>query len=156
MKKPRKRVYILAAIVLSVVMLPLVFCCGIPLVTGQACFDFLSGHVPPRAMRRYLEMAFEAALAGDDVWLSTAVQQDALADLKEIQPHLSTDFDIVFGDSLAGLYEYRVRFLDGTIAYVTLHGRWHQCPDLRVTDDEIQRNIELCSIRIDADWKPKD
>jgi hypothetical protein len=103
-----------------------------------------------------MELVFAATLAGDDAWLSTVVRDGALDDLKAVRAHVSTEFDIVFGDNLAGLYEYRVRFQDGTVTYVTLHGQWHQCPDFRVTDDEIRQNIELASIYVDADWAPAD
>ena len=156
MKGSRKRVYVLAAIVAVVCLVPLIFCCGIPLITGQACLDFLSSHVPPRARKQYMEMVFEATIAEDYQWLSTVADQDAIQELREVRPHISTDFYVVFGDNLGGLYEYRVRFEDGTVTYVTLWGEWPQCPDFWVTEDEICQNIELSSIRIDESWTPPD
>jgi hypothetical protein len=155
-KRPCKRVYVLAAIVAVVCLVPLIFCCGIPLITGQACLDFMSSHVPPRAARQYMEMVFAATIAEDYGWLSTVTDQEAMEDLQEVRPHVSTDFEIVFRDNLAGLYEYRVRFQDGTVAYVTLWGEWPQCPDFWVTKDEICQNIELSSIHVDENWDPSD
>ena len=156
MKRPRKRVYVLAAIVAVVCLVPLIFCCCIPLVTGQACMDFLSSHVPPRAAEQYMEMVFQATLEGNYEWLSQVTQEDALHELKEVREHVSPHFAIVFRDNLGSLYEYRVLFPDTTVMYVTLHGEWHQCPDFWVTEDEICRNIELSSIHIDENWDSSD
>ena len=64
-------------VMLLLMLLTFFFCCGLPLITGQACFDFLSGHVPPRATARFLDSVFEATVAQDYVWLATVSEHFA-------------------------------------------------------------------------------
>lgn len=126
----------------------LFYCLGIPLLTGQACFDFLSGHVPPRALSRFLDRTFAAVVAEDYEWLATVSAEGVLEELRAAQQVVTTDYEIVLSDNLTGLYEYHIRFSSGAVVYVTLRGTWHACPDFIVTDEEIVQNIELTSIEI--------
>jgi len=148
-KKRRKRLYVLLAVVITLVVVPLVICCGPPLITGQACTDWLSGHVPPKAQTQFLDRVFQAIVDGDDTWLRTVSQPGALDWLDKLRPYVSTEYEFLLRDDLAGLYEYRVQFEDGATAYVTLHGEWPQCPDFRVTDEEVFTHIQLTSIRLE-------
>ena len=150
MDKPvgRKRslVRIALIVLLLVVALPVLYCCGIPLITGQACSDWLSGHVPPRAIERFLDRLFEATVAEDYGWLVTVSDDEVLAQVREAQASVTTDYEIILSDNLAGLYEYRVRFDSGATVYVTLQGEWPTCPDFQVMEQEIFQNVRLTSI----------
>lgn len=148
-KKPRKRLYIILAVVIAVGLVPLVYCCGLPLITGQACYDWLSGHVPPKAQYQFLDRVFQAIVDDDDAWLQTVSRDSALDGLVELRPHVSLQYEFLLRDNLIGLYEYRVQFEDGTTAYVTLHGEWPQCPDFRVTEQEVFTHIQITSIRLE-------
>lgn len=127
------------------------YCCAMPFVTGQACVDFLSGHVPPRALDRFLQRAFEAALAEDYAWLATISTAEALEEVRAAQPVVTTDYEVVLSDNLSGLYEYRIRYSNGSVVYITLQGVWHTCPDFVVTDEEIFGNIKLISMEVESD-----
>ncbi len=141
-----------ALVVLALLLLTSVFyCCGIPLATGQVCYDFLSGHVPPRALSRFLDRMFEAAVAEDYDWLATVSRAEALEEVRAAQHVVTTDYEILLSDNLAGLYEYRIRFGNGAVVYVTLQGAWHACPDFIVTDEEVFQNIELMSVRVESE-----
>lgn len=135
---------------LLLLLVPLVYCCGIPLITRQVCYDYLSGHVPPKALNRFLDRAFEAITEKDYTFLATISTPEALEEAKEAQPVVTNDYEILLRDNLLGLYEYRVRFDNGATIYITLNGEWHACPDFIVTEDEIFRNIELTSIKVES------
>jgi hypothetical protein len=142
---------IVGVVVVSMVVLIVAICCGIPLVTGQMCFDFLSGHVPPRAARHFLDGVFTASVAENYDWLATVSTPDALEDLRTVQPHVTTGYEIILSDNMLGMYEYRIRFDNGATVYVTLTGRWPSCPDFIVTEREIYQNIQLQSIRLESE-----
>lgn len=148
-KLPVGWLYAILAVLLAIVVTPMLICCGPPLLTGQACVDFLSSHVPNQAQRRFLDGVFKAIIAQDYAWLETVSKSGALDDIGELQPHVSKDYTVILRDSLGSLYEFRVRFADGRTAYITLRGDWEQCPDFRVTDDEVFTNIVLSSIRLE-------
>ena len=148
-KRSRKPLYVILAIFISVCMVPLIYCCGLPLITGQACGDWLSGHVPPKAQTQFLDRVFQAIVDGDDAWLQTVSRAGALDWLGKLRPHVSTEYEFLLRDDLAGHYEYRVQFEDGATAYVNLHGEWPQCPDFRVTEEEVFTHIQLTSIRLE-------
>jgi hypothetical protein len=140
-------------VVLIVLLLPalltFVFCCGLPLLTGQFCYDPLSGHVPSRAMTRFLDALFEATVAGDDYWLATVCEPHALQELIRVGSHVSTEYELSLRENLGGVYHYRVRFDNGYTVYVILRGEWETCPDLWVTDEEVFEHIKLTSIRLE-------
>jgi len=147
----RKGVLVRVAIVLLVLVLalPIVYCCGIPLLTQQVCYDFLSGHVPPRAVDRFLERLFEATVDRDYAWLATVTSAEALQDLQEAQPLATTDYEVLCPSS--GMYERRIQFTNGATVYITLDGQWPTCPDFRVTEEEIFENIRLSSFRVESE-----
>ena len=149
--RKRSLTYIVIVIIVLICALPFAYCCGIPLITGQACLDFLSGHVPPRAIDRFLQRLFEATAAQDYEWLATISDDGALEQLKGVQPSVTTNYEIVLRDNLAGLYEYRIRFDNDATVYVTLHGEWPSCPDFNVTEEEIFQYIRLTSIHLESD-----
>ena len=152
-QKPRRRsiLKVALAVALVVLLLPLIYCCGIPLMTGQACFDILSGHVPPQAVNRFLDRVFEATVAEEYGWLATVSRPDALQQLNAVQGSITTGYEIILRDNMGGLYEYRIRFDNGATVYVTLWGEWETCPDFRVTEEEVFQYIELGSIRLESD-----
>lgn len=147
--RKRSLVRITIIILLLVVALPVLYCCGIPLITGQACSDWLSWHVPSRAIDRFLERVFEATVARDQERLATVSDDEVLAQLRDVLASVTADYEIILSDNLAGLYEYRIRFDSGATAYVTLQGEWPTCPDFRVTEEETSQNIRLTSIHPD-------
>jgi hypothetical protein len=154
-KKPvaRRIVTVVLIVLLLLVLLTVFFCCGLPLLTGQVCYDFMSGHVPRQAIVRFLDAMFEATVAKDYDWLATVCEPHALQELIKVRSHVSAEYEIVARDSLAGVYHYRVRFDDGDMVYVVLRGEWETCPDFRVTDEEVFDCIKLTSIRLDStDW----
>ncbi len=142
-----------SAVVVLILLLSasLFYCCGVPVITGQACYDFLSGHVPPRALTRFLDWSFQAAVAEDYDWLATISTPEALEEVRVAQHVVTTDYEIVLRDNLTGLYEYRIRFSNGAVVYVTLQGEWHACPDFIVTDEEVLQNIQLMSIEVESE-----
>jgi hypothetical protein len=123
------------------------FCIGPIIFRGQACVDFYSGHIPRGADERFLQRVFEATVVQDYEWLASVSTETGLEDLKSLQSEITTDFEIVPVDDLAGLYEYQVRFSNGINAYVTLWGMW-PCPDYIVTEEEIFERIEFGHIEI--------
>jgi hypothetical protein len=145
-------VTVVGIVLLLACVLPVLYFGVAPMViNGQVCFDFLSGHVPPRAQEQFLDGVFEAAVAGDYEWLATVSEDDALEELRAVQPWITTDYEIVLRDNLLGLYEYRIRFSGGATVYVTLFGAWHACPDFIVTEKEVFQNITLTSIRLESE-----
>ncbi len=138
-------------VLILLLLVPAIYCCGIPLVTGQACYDWLSGHVPPRALEQFLDRTFTAIETGDFEWLATVSASGALEEARAAQHVVTGDYEIVLSDNLLGLYEYRVRFDNGAVVYVTLQGEWHACPDFVVTEEEIARNIQLTSIEVESE-----
>ncbi|MBN1451898.1 MAG: hypothetical protein JW963_12850 [Anaerolineales bacterium] len=137
-------------VLLLLLLIPLIYCCGIPLITRQICYDHLSGHVPPKALNRFLDRAFEAISEKDYTFLATISTPEVLEEAKEVQPVVTNDYEILLRDNLLGLYAYRVRFDSGATVYITLDGEWHACPDFIVTEEEIFQNIKLTSIEIEA------
>ncbi|RME70337.1 MAG: hypothetical protein D6784_16920, partial [Chloroflexi bacterium] len=136
-QKTNRLRWIIIIALLAVIGLPTIVCCGPPLITGQSCLDFLSGQVPRRAIDRFLNRTFEAAVQEDYDWLAKVTSKDVLADIRANQPAFSTGYKIILADNLLGLYEYRVQFDTGAVMYITLRGEWPTCPDFRVTDEEI-------------------
>jgi hypothetical protein len=94
---------------------------------------------------------FEAAVAEDYAWLATISTTEALEEVRGTQHVVTTDYEIVLSDNLTGLYEYRIRFSNGAVVYITLQGVWPACPDFIVTDEEIFRDIELTSMKIESE-----
>lgn len=135
----------LALLILVVLSCPIFYCLIIPATTGQFCQDFVSGHVPPKAEEIFLDRLFEAAAAEDYEWLATVANERALRQLKEIQPIVTQGYSVTGGDDLAGLYERRVQFDNGTEVYLTFEGNW-PCPDFVVTEQEVYQRITLTNI----------
>jgi hypothetical protein len=150
-QRKRSLIYVLAVILILACVLPFTYCCGIPLLTGQACLDLFSGHVPTRALDRFLDRLFEATVARDYEWLATVSDDGALEQLRQAQPSITTGYEIVLQDNLGGMYEYRIRFDNGATVYVTLNGEWPDCPDFSVTEEEIFQHIRLTSIQVESD-----
>ncbi len=144
-------VNVVGIVLLLACVLPVLYFVVAPMINGQACFDFLSGHVPPRAQQKFLDGVFEAAVAEDYGWLATVSEYDALQELRAVQPWITTDYEIVLRDNLLDLYEYRIRFSSGATVYVTLRGVWPDCPDYTVTEEEVFQNITLTSIRLESE-----
>lgn len=149
----RRRLLVRGTIIVLVLLLliPLIYCCGIPIITGQVCYDFVSGHVPPRAIDRFLDRLFEATMAEDYEWLATISSAEALGELREAQHVVTTGYEIILRDNLIGFYEYRIRFDNGAVVYVNLQGVWHACPDFTVTEEEIFRNVKLVGIEVESE-----
>lgn len=66
----RRAPWVFAYLVIACVCLA-GYCFGTIPLTGQACMDFVSGHVPPRAEQRFLDELFSAAVENDQAWLAT-------------------------------------------------------------------------------------
>jgi len=115
-------------------------------MTGQACVDFMSGQVPSKAEDIFFQRVFEAAANEDYQWLATVTTDNALLELKELQPKLSNKYEIIWGDDLTGEYERIVLFDNGTKVLLAFWGMWPSCPDFNVTEKETFENIELFSI----------
>ena len=122
------------------------YCCGTPFLTGQACIDFVSGHVPTKAENIFFRRIFGAAVDSDYEWLARIATKNALQDLKVIQPKVTTHFEKTWGDDLGGTYERTIRFDNGTVVYLTYWSYWPTCPDFIVTEQEVVRNMQLMSI----------
>jgi hypothetical protein len=147
----KKRRWWLLALGSLIATIPLCFCCGLPLLTGQACIDPFSSHVPPRAIERFLTRIFDAVRQGDEAWLAANIaDQGALDDLMRIQPQLSAEFEIDPIDSMVEMYEYRIRFDNGVTVLVIVFGDWPQCPDFRVTESEIFEHLRLESVHLES------
>lgn len=125
---------------------PVFYCLIVPFTARQACFDFLSGHVPPQADDRFLKMLFMAARSGDRALLSELATPEALESILQLAPKMSENYRIVLGDDLGGAYERQIHFDNGFQVYLTYWGRW-SCPDWIITDEEIRANLELSSIK---------
>ena len=111
------------------------------------CIDFLSGQVPYKATFLFLDRVVKDTVADDYDWLNEVGDPEAVEALQELQPKLSRSYKIVLSDDLAGLYEYKLEFEDGTLVYLTLWGEWPTCPDFTVTEEEISEYIQLASVR---------
>ncbi len=138
--------WLLRGTLLVIIGCPVFYFLIVPFTTGQACFDFLSGHVPPQADNRFLKMLFVAARSGDRALLSELAASDALESILQLAPKMSENYSIVLVDDLGGLYERRIRFDNGFQVYLTYWGHW-SCPDWIITDEEIKANLELSSIK---------
>ena len=103
-------------------------------MTGQMCYDFVSGHVPPKADERFLEMLLEALAEENYTWLATVSSEGVIESLREVQPRVTTHYEVIWADDLGGLYEYNVRFDNGTEMHIAYSGTW-PCPDFIVTDE---------------------
>ncbi len=116
----------------------------------QNCDDFVSGQVPRSAQIRFLDGLFKAVEVQDDEWLATVSDEYALKKLDAIGSIVTSDYEIVSSDDLAGLYEYRVRFDNGSTVFINLWGVWPTCPDPEVTDQEIFTHLKLSSIWLES------
>jgi len=134
---------VFASLILAI---SIVYCCGLPYMTGQACVDFMSGQVPSKAEDIFFQRVFEAAANEDYQWLATVTTDNALLELKELQPKLSNKYEIIWGDDLTGEYERIVLFDNGTKVLLAFWGMWPSCPDFNVTEKETFESIELFSI----------
>jgi hypothetical protein len=148
-----KRLLVRGTVIVFILFLLAVlsYCWGAPLITGQVCYDFVSGHVPPKAMDRFLDGLFEATVGEDLDWLATVSSDEALEELRAAQPFVTTDYEVLLSDDLIGFYERRVRFDNGAVVYIHLYGVWPTCPDFIVTDEEIFQNIELVGIKVESE-----
>jgi len=146
-----RRRRIIIAVTSLILVLPIIYCCGLPYVTGQACIDFLSGQVPSKAEDIFFQRIFDAAVKEDYQWLATVTTDNALFKVKELQPTLSNNYEIVWGDDLAGEYERIVQFDNGTKVLLAFWGSWPSCPDFNVTEDEVFENLELIYIEEEID-----
>jgi len=108
-------------IFLAIVLCPIIQCFVIPRLTGQVCIDFVSGHIPAQAEAMFLKRT-----------LAT----------------MSSGYQIIGGDDLAGYYERTLRLDDGTIVRLTFSSVWPSCPDFYVTEEEVSQNVKLDSLKI--------
>ena len=146
-KKPTSRQnFILAIVAIVILGCPLLYCLIIPATTGQYCPDPISGHIPAKAEQIFLDKIFESATRKDYEWLATVSTDEALAQLKEIQPTITKNYKIVFVDDLSGMYERTIQFKNGTKVYLTFYGNWTACPDFSVTEQEVFENLKLTYI----------
>jgi hypothetical protein len=122
----------------------------VPAVSGQSCPDILSGHVPRSAERVFLGRLVSAVVAQDFESLSRISTSGALAELRELGPFATMDYEITMRDDLLSSYERRLLFNNGTLVHITFHGNW-PCPDFFVTDQEIEERLKLTGIRLVGD-----
>jgi hypothetical protein len=119
-------------------------------ITGQFCLDFMSGQVPETAEKRYFELLFTAVTKNDFKTVTQLVDSEhAVDDLQTLKPIISTSYEVIWGDDLAGTYERLFRFDNGTQVYLNYEGFWRQCPDFDVTDEEIRKSVKLIFIELD-------
>jgi len=139
----------LSLVVLVLCVGPFFFYCAlIPATTGQSCLDWVSGHVPRQAEKLFLDRLFVAVQEGDTDWLSAATSSAALGELLSARSQITAAYTVIGGDDLAGLYERRIRFSNGTEAYLTFTGSW-PCPDFVVTAEEVLERLELTQFEIE-------
>lgn len=113
---------------------------------GQ-CVGIFSGHVPQTA-RDQLISRFVTAIVDEDEETLIALNNEAFAaNMRELQPQPSKQYEVTFVDSLGGLYEYRVNFDSGLELYVTVYGTWPTCPDFNVTEEEIMQNLSISAVQ---------
>ncbi len=108
-------------IFLALVLCPIIQCFVIPRLTGQVCIDFVSGHIPAQAEAMFL---------------------------KRTLTKMSSGYQIIGGDDLAGEYERTLRLDDGTIVHLTFFSIWPSCPDFAVTEEEVIQNVKLLRLKI--------
>ncbi len=106
---------------LAIVLCPIIQCFVIPRLTGQVCIDFVSGHIPAQAEAMFL---------------------------KRTLTKMSSSYQIIGGDDLAGEYERTLRLDDGTIVHLTFFSIWPSCPDFDVTEEEVIQNVKLLDLKI--------
>lgn len=106
-------------IALALVACSMFYCFGIPVITGQACVDFVSGHVPAQA---------------EDIFL------------RQVLAKWGTDYEVIGGDDLGGQYDRTVRLGNGKTLRVSYYSVWPSCPDFVVTEDEVFQNIKSWSV----------
>lgn len=125
--------------------------CVFPFITGQACMDFVSGHVPKGAEEIFLARVFLASQQKDYEWLATVAEAEALANLKTAQPKLGLKYEVLGGDDLVGNYDRTIRFTNGTKAHLRYHSSWGECPDFSLTEQEVFQKMKLESFHLDHD-----
>ena len=68
--------------------------------------------------------------------------------LKRTLTKMSSSYQIIGGDDLAGEYERTLRLDDGTIVHLTFFSIWPSCPDFDVTEEEVIQNVKLLDLKI--------
>ncbi len=149
--EPQKKYRWVIVIFTAILACPILYCCVFPPLTGQSCFDFVSGHIPTTAEERFLHRIIEDTVNQDYQWIQTVSSDQALGLLRKIQPQVTIEYKVIFGDDLAGMYERRIEFDSGLEIYLVFDGTWPSCPDFRVTDEEISKNMKLRHIRIESE-----
>ena len=119
-------------------------------ITGQFCLDIMSGQVPYVAEERYFNILFTAVENEDFETVAQLVDSEvALEDLKTLRPIISTNYELIWGDDLAGVYERSFRFDNGNQVFLNYYGSWKECPDFNVTDEEVREFITLAFIELE-------
>jgi hypothetical protein len=113
------------------------------------CFDPLSGKVPDNAIEMFIDLVITATLQEDYDLLKSISSDEAFNQLVSYEdnfPFISTDYTIKQTEDFAGTYSYRVFFPEGSI-HLSLVAQWTQCPDFRVTEEEVLQNIKLFYVK---------
>jgi hypothetical protein len=147
-EKRRQKTKILIIIIIAVMFLAIVWCCGLPNITGQSCIDFASGKVPPKAEEMFFNMLFEATINEDDDLLDKLTTEYALEDIIALRPVIETKYTVLGGDDLGGTYDRLLQFDNGVKIDISYWGIWPICPDFRITRDEVIENLQLLRFRL--------
>ncbi|MFK7805055.1 MAG: hypothetical protein AB8G95_25710 [Anaerolineae bacterium] len=148
---------IITALIIGIVSIPFlcIFWAIFLFATGSSqCLDFASGQVPPEAEERFLKRIFEDTSNNKFGWISLVSDIETVNELKLVQADVSGDFEVIYGDDLAGTYDRILEFDNGLLLAVYYDGVWPECPDHNVTDAEIKKHLRLTgvSIRNNVDW----
>lgn len=139
-----RRINWLNVIGVFILATPIFYCVVFPLITvnltGQICFG--TGNVPLQAEERYFELLFTAAQEENYEWLETVLDRRIVNEIHNLQPHISSDYQMTWGDHLYQAHWRTLQFEDGTKVSVTFSGNF-DCPDFNITDEEILNNIKL-------------
>ena len=118
------------------------------IIAGGTCLDFVSGQVPPEAESMFMDKLFTDIGNEDYSWITQIADEDALEEIKALKVNLEGDYNVIYGDDLAGTYDRTVEFETGTIITLYYDGIWHECPDEHVTLEEVEENIRLSRISV--------
>jgi hypothetical protein len=144
----RKNQIIVGIIAIVLIITIFSICLVPPIFTDQNCIDYLSGHTPSKAENLFLSKIFEATSRQDYQWLATIGSDEEISILKDLRPYISTNYLVIGGDELSGLYDRAIQFENGTQIHISYWSKWPNCPDFMITEDEVFRNIKLEDIYI--------
>ncbi len=143
---PKLHLLFVTSLILFFCGCPIFYFWFVPATTGQFCPDFMSGHVPRKAEQIFLSRVMDATLEKDYDWLASVSTEESLAQLRELQPFFSNNYEVIWSDDLIGMYERRLRFDNGTEVYLTFQGHW-PCPDFYITEREVFERIYFSHIK---------